>query len=133
MPSFPREDDYTEFTIDRATRYRFFVDISSVRVDTDGVVRYAVVARSSSGVENISFEGIRCQTREFTIYAFGSPDQTWSQVRNRKWARIEKSRDNDHRYSLLRYYLCTDGSPRKNVGEAIQALQRGHPEAARGH
>lgn len=129
---FPREENLAEFTIIRATSYQFFVDTQSVSVGSDGVVRYALVARSEAGAENVSFEGIRCRTREFTVYAFGTVDQTWSQARKRKWARIERSRSNDPRFSLYRYYLCRDGSPHRNARDAIAALEHGQPEVTSG-
>lgn len=36
---------------------------------SDGIVRYVLVARSSAGTESVSFEGMRCATREVRIYA----------------------------------------------------------------
>jgi hypothetical protein len=39
---------------------RFCVDPASVAVGSDGIVRYVVVATSSSGAVNAMYEGIRC-------------------------------------------------------------------------
>ena len=103
-------------------------DLTSVRVDPDRVVRYTVVARSASGVENVSFEGIHCESREYKVYALGSIDGTWVPPRNPKWQRIEKKRDNDVRNALHRYYLCPSGFPRRNAKDTIVVLKRGRPD-----
>ncbi len=128
LPPYPQAENLAEFLIPGSTSFNFFADTQSVRVDTDGVVRYTVIARSKSGVENVSFEGIHCEKREFKVYALGTIDRTWSPQLNQKWARIEKKKDNDLRNSLRHYYLCPRGFPRRNAYETVLVLKRGRPD-----
>lgn len=127
LPAYPREQQLAEFRISGATSFSLFADIESVRVDEDGIVRYTLVARSSTGFDNVSFEGIRCDTREFKIYAIGSPDGTWSARQNAQWRRIERKGANDIHHSLYHYYLCPHGGPHLNTGDAVAALKHGEP------
>jgi hypothetical protein len=56
-----------EVTADSAIR--FGLDPASISIGKDGVVRYVVVARSTSGVVTGLYEGIRCARGEFRTYA----------------------------------------------------------------
>ena len=128
VPPYPQAENLVEFRIRGTTSFEFFADTESVRVDPDGVVRYTVIARSGSGVENVSFEGIHCEKREFKVYAIGAIDGTWLPPHNSRWKRIEKKKDNDYRNSLHHYYLCPSGFPRINANETILVLKRGRPD-----
>jgi hypothetical protein len=84
------------------------------------VVRYVLVARSPSGVENVSYEGLRCAGVEFRRYAFGRPDATWHaspgpwQPLSRPWHQV-----------LHRDYFCLQNVPLPSAAEGVQALQQG--------
>ena len=56
--------------------FRYYVDWGSVSAGEDRIVRYVLVARSRSGTENVTFEGLRCQG-EYRVYAVGRPDGGW--------------------------------------------------------
>lgn len=128
VPSYPQQKNLVEFSIRGTTSFKFFADTQSVRVDDDGVVRYTLIARSGSGAENVSFEGIHCEKREFKVYAVGSIDGTWLTPRNSNWRPIETKKNNDYRNSLHHYYLCPSGFPRINAKETILVLKRGRPD-----
>src|SRR4029453_10656987 len=77
IPTPPsKRGELIEFSVAATQEFRFFVDASTLTVDNEGIVRYVLVARSSSGVENVSFEGMRCVTNEYRIYALGR-DGAW--------------------------------------------------------
>src|SRR5207247_2560510 len=59
-------------TLAADTDFRFFIDPESVSVGEDRIVRYVLVARSPSGSESVTFEGIRC-LGEYRVYAVGHP------------------------------------------------------------
>jgi hypothetical protein len=127
LPPYPRAENLAEFQIVGTTSFRFFADLTSVRVDADRVVRYTVIARSASGIENVSFEGIHCESREYKVYAYGSTDRTWIPPRNPQWQSISSTSNNDLRNSLHRYYLCPKGIPQRNAKDAIAVLKGGRP------
>lgn len=109
LPVYPREENLIEVQISGPRTFTFLVDTESVRSDDDGVVRYALIARSPAGAVNASYEGIRCDTAEYKTYAFGVANQTWSVVGGSEWNLIRKQQTNDYRYALFRFYFCPNG------------------------
>lgn len=81
------------------------LDVDSIRVDADEVVRYAIVIISSTGARNVFYEGIRCQTAEYKSYAYGSQGQ-WSTAVYPRWQSIGRSGSSSHRRELFLYYFC---------------------------
>jgi hypothetical protein len=128
LPPYPRAENLAEFKIAGGTTFKFFADLTSVRVDADRVVRYTVVARSASGIENVSFEGIHCESAEYKVYAYGATeDRTWILPRNPKWQSISSTSTNNLRQSLRLYYLCPNGLPHNDAKEAVAVLKGGRP------
>jgi hypothetical protein len=73
------------------TRYEYFIDGPSILLGTDQVIRYTVVLQSDTGVRNVFFEGIRCETMAAKTYGYASrrggfkplTSSTWKDVRDR--------------------------------------------------
>lgn len=125
LPPSPRQQDLVRFYVSAATDNLFFVDSASVSVGEDGVVRYALVIEAAGGARSVSYEGIRCQTREHRIYASGRRDGSWSKSRNNEWARIQEVYANRYSAALFLDYFCPLGTIVKNANEARQALRSG--------
>lgn len=133
LPAAPRQQDLVAFYVSAATDNRFFVDQASISVGGDGVVRYTLVVLTAGGVKNVSFEGMRCETRERRLYAFGRADGTWSRSRNNQWERVREAVNNRHHAALFQEYFCPDGMMVRNVEEARELLRRGgYSPAVRG-
>lgn len=127
LPEFPSEQNLIEFDAGAASRNRYYVDGSSLNAGEDGVVRYVLVAKASGGARNLSFEGIRCSTRERKLYAFGRQDSTWSKARNPEWQSI---RHGSYQAVLSKEYFCPGGAAILKAEEGIAALRSGgHPQA----
>lgn len=130
LPAFPQEGDLREFYVSELTAHRFFVDASTLSVGQDGVVRYALVVRTRGGATNISFEGIRCESREFRVYASGHRDGRWTKARQSQWRPIENKPMNRHHAALSRDLFCPGGVPLRSPAEGREALRLGkHPDA----
>jgi hypothetical protein len=110
LPAYPKPDNLLRFDLGSNTANRYFVDASSLSVAEDGVVRYTLVIRGGGGATNVSFEGIRCKSREVRVYAFGRPDGQWSRARNAGWREIEPREINGYHFALLRDYVCWTSS-----------------------
>jgi len=125
LPVFPKPGSLVEFSVSAASSNRFLVDVETISLGSDGVVRYVLVVRSASGAENVSFEGIRCATREQKFYAFGSRGE-WSAARGAQWRLIE-SRDINRQHAVLfTDYLCPEVSvSKRSVREIVQRLRFG--------
>jgi hypothetical protein len=129
LPAYPRPENLIAFDAGGATPHRFFIDAPSVSVGEDGVVRYTLVIRTAGGATNVSFEGIRCETREQKTYAVGHSDGTWSRARESRWRRIEYREINQHHAALYKEYFCDGGSPVRRAADAVNALKYGTPRA----
>lgn len=116
LPPYPSRGELLEFSRRPTSEFRFFIDASSLSV-ADGIVRYTLVARSAAGAENVSYEGMRCETGEVRIYAVGR-DGGWS-GKPGKWS----SQRPWHR-PLYREYFCPFKQPIRSRDEGLEALRR---------
>jgi hypothetical protein len=125
LPSFPKEEDLVRIQVDGGASFDYFVDLESVSVGSDGVVRYTLVARSDGGATNIAYEGIRCKGRERMLYAFGRADKTWSAARNQQWTSISDLPVNRLQATLHDSFFCPARIIVRDTAEARLALRRG--------
>ncbi len=78
LPGPIQRSQLIPFDMSTRTELQFSVDASSISLGTDRVLRYVLVARSSSGAENILYEGLRCETSEARNYArWNLSEQRW--------------------------------------------------------
>lgn len=134
LPVYPKPENLLQFDAGPASTNLHFVDGSSITVGEDGVVRFTLVVKSDAGAKNVSYEGIRCQTNERKVYAYGrSNNETWAPARFPKWTDLEHIKQNYAPRSLYRYYFCPLGIGMvKDADEAVRALKAGiHPRAIR--
>lgn len=132
LPPAPQQENLLPIYVSAATDNEFFIDGATLTVGADGVVRYVLVVQTSGGARNVSFEGLRCETRERRIYASGRPDGSWSKSRNNEWKRIQDVAGNRYHAALFSDYFCPEGVIARSAEEARDALKRGrHPESRR--
>lgn len=124
LPPPPGSGGLLPFFVSAASDFRFFIDAASLAPGKDGVVRYTLVARSPQGVDNITYEGIRCATAEVKIYAYGRADGSWS-LHPGPWRRIEARSVQRWHNALLTEYLCLQRTPIRSAADGIEALRRG--------
>jgi CNP1-like family len=101
---------------------QFGVDPASVQVSRDGIVRYVVVATSSSGAVNGFYEGIRCSTGEVRVYARHAPDTGWVAVGNNQWQSLHGSRPSRHSLVVARNGACVGSGPNQNAAQVVRDL-----------
>jgi hypothetical protein len=107
IPPYPRDEDLVEFSIDDPdSPFRYFMDTKHLDVGEDDVVRYTLVIRSRSGAANVSFEGIRCDQKEYKIYAFGDGRGRLRPIVEPQWERIGSAIPYPHISELREFYLC---------------------------
>lgn len=132
LPETPKQESLLPFYVSAATENRFFVDGATLSVGSDGVVRYVLLVLSPQGGRNLTFEGMRCETRERRIYASGRADGTWSKARKNEWVRIQDLPSKQHHAVLFLEYFCPFGILVRDAAEARKALVQGvHPDNRR--
>ena len=100
------------------------VDPASVSItQSDGVVRYVMVASSASGARNVMYEGIRCSTGEFKTYARYSADGKWAPVSNPEWRSMFGNIPSKHPLRLAKAGACDGAAPASSVKEMVSRLK----------
>lgn len=125
IPPYPKPGNLVPLEVGTASAHKFFIDASSVSLGEDGVMRYTAVLRTGGGATNVSFEGMRCETREQKLYALGHNDGTWVRARNPKWERVTLRELAPFRYMLFRDYFCASRTQPTPPRLALDALRRG--------
>lgn len=129
LPPAPEGKNLLPFYVSATTDNRFFVDGASLAVGGDGVVRYVLVVEAGGGARNVTYEGLRCETKELRVYAFGQRDGSWSKARNNDWRRIRDAIANRQHVALFSEYLCPPGMGLISADAMREALRRGgHPQ-----
>jgi len=131
LPAPPKAGDLIEFDPGRPATLRFYVDPASLSVGTDQIVRFTIVVKGDGGASNVSYESIRCKTRERKVYAYGRADGTWSQARAPQWTAIYGLSTDGYRFVLFENYFCPSRQSIASAREGVEALRRGgHPRAS---
>ncbi len=134
LPPFPKDAGLVEIYVGPAATNTYLIDVNSLSVGTDDVVRYSLVVRAAGGAQNVSYEGIHCKDRNWKLYATGHIDGTWSKARISQWRPIENKPMNRHHAALSRDYFCPNGVQIRVAEEGRDALRRGkHPDSDRGY
>lgn len=123
LPAAPKMENLLEFEVSNTTTQTFAVDAKSISVGEDGVVRYILVSRSPSGAKNVSYEGIRCETWERKLYAFGHKDGSWTRSRRDQWERFTGTVANRQHATLARDYFCQSGRIEGTVDQITRRLR----------
>ena len=75
-------------------------------------MRYTVVVTSPAGARNVNYEGIRCDTYEWRLYAGLNADHDdWDRTVGNDWTRIENGELNAYHAALYQDYFCASKMP----------------------
>jgi CNP1-like family len=102
FPALPQESNLISIYLNATSVNRYWVDANSITVGNDGVVRYSLIVLSGGGVRGVTYEGIRCETRELRRYAV----------------------QRQHAVLYLQHF-CPDGALVRDAAEAKRNLKRG--------
>lgn len=104
---------------------KFGIDPSTLSIGVDGIVRYVVVTRNTSGTVNAMFEGIRCGTGEVKTYARANDKGVWSTVTEPKWRVFTDNLPSKHAWVFARQAAC-DGraTAASSTADIIKALKK---------
>ena len=123
IPSHPRPENLIPFEASAASPHRYYIDSASVSLGEDGVTRYTLVIQAAGGATNVTYEGVRCETREQKYYATGRASG-WSRARTPQWRRIEDKPVNRHHYVLYKDFFCPTPRTAATPRQVLEALRR---------
>jgi hypothetical protein len=124
FPAYPTEADLQPLSFTTTSSARFLIDLKTLSKGTDEVIRYVMVVRTEGGAENVSYEGIRCDTAERRIYALGRQG-AWVAPRVSEWTHIIDNTFNRYPAVLAKEYFCPPGSILPTQEQILRALRRG--------
>lgn len=104
---------------------KFGLDPATLSITPDGVVRYVVVARNTSGSTTAIYEGLRCSTNEVKTYARQTAGSPWAVVKAPRWQILDSSLPSKHATVLAYQGVC--GSPSTtphSVADIVRALKQ---------
>lgn len=108
LPAFPVQANLREFpALSGASTIQYFLDIKSLSLGDDDVVRYTVVIVPRGGAVNVFHEGAYCDTNEFKRYAYGTASGTFQRASSGRWRIARSSGVMSYQYVLIRRYLCS--------------------------
>jgi hypothetical protein len=125
IPAYPKPENLVRVPTGTATSHQFFVDAASLALGEDGVMRYTVLTKAAGGATNVTFEGMRCETRERKIYAFGHPDGKWVRARNAEWQRVVLRDLTPYSHTLYNQFFCNERTRPTPAKVALDALRQG--------
>jgi hypothetical protein len=123
IPTAPPSKDLKPFYVSATTQLKFALDAASIAFGKDEVIRYIAVITSSSGAQQVSYEGIRCEKYEWRLYATMQKDGGWHKTANSRWQVIKNTSYNSYHAALVRDAFCDNGIPRRSAKEIIPLLQ----------
>lgn len=106
LPPLPSGDQLIPLDMDaKGSAFSVLLDPASLTVGEDGIVRYTVVMRSKAGAENIVYEGMRCDRKQYRRYAYASGSE-FRPVAGSEWKFVRKIPRDRYRAILLDDYFC---------------------------
>ena len=125
VKKLPEDANLAQLSIDKLAAnnppLELFVDVKNITLsDKDHVVRSWFVVRSEQGAYNGTYEGIRCATGEYKVYAYANPTRS-KPLRVVKIPKWRKARKGSYREEMMRDYFCDYTSPKSQ--EALSRLE----------
>jgi hypothetical protein len=122
LPAAPMAENLLRFYSNQ--NQSFFIDSKSISIAADGSLRYTLVSSSQAGAKNVSYEGLRCDTNQKRLFAFGRADGSWSNSRRNEWDNFDNTGVNKHHSTLAWDFVCEGGSIAGKVDKIIQRIRQ---------
>lgn len=124
LPAYPKNENLVPFFVTSASGNKFMIDVASISLGKDDVLRYTVVIESPSGARTVNYEGLRCESAERKIYAFGQADGKWSENKRAAWEVIKVRSQLSYHKPLFEDIFCDRGIPPRNTEEAVRKFKQ---------
>jgi len=129
-PGYPKDDDLVEVSGSPAYKnYQYLIDVETLQVGDDGVVRFSLVIRSSSGSDNAFFDGFRCTSSEMKTYAYGitgmDDKKKFIARSNPQWRPATSTGVKGYGQTFIANYLCGFNGKSIKRDEVIQNIKYG--------
>ena len=122
LPPYPEKGNLLKVDVDTGgLQFTVYLDKPSLVKRDDGVVRYTVILVSSTGVWNVSNEGLRCGEKRYRRFAYGV-DGRWQSLDNSPWLEVRASGANRYRGILYERYFCDPMKPNQSTKQMLESF-----------
>jgi hypothetical protein len=111
------------FDVGRGSALVFGVDPATLRLSSDGVLRYVMVASSASGARTVLYEGLRCVTGEYKTYARHSAEGGWKPVAGAEWRSVFDYQPAKYTLAFAKAGACDNAAQASSVAEVVRQLK----------
>jgi hypothetical protein len=132
IPPLPGDGDWQNIQVDALPKNQHaYLDMKTLTIsDKDFVVRYWLLIRSSAGAFTMTYEGLRCSTGEYIVYAYANPGRkpVMRKVKMPKWKKYGLLKQSGYRVELAEDFFCTGEIPRqkRQIEQAGKGLFEEH-------
>jgi len=132
LPRFPRAQDLLPIRGDApGANYNYYIDVNSVFLSDNEVLRYTIIIQSPNGSSNIVYEGIRCATQEIMVLAYGTRDGRFARMPNPKWIYVHTQGPLAYRTALVERYVCDENGWATSRDTVLERLVMHDPRRSR--
>lgn len=132
LPPFPSARDLIPLRAETGeTDYRYYIDVNSVSLTADEVLRYTIIIQSPAGASNIIYEGIRCATQEVKTFAYGTRDGRFERMPDPVWTYFYSKGVMGYRRALVEIYVCDANGWAMDSDTVLERLVMHDPRRAR--
>ena len=122
MPLNPPNKATTQpFYVSQHTIFKFAVDTNSILIGADGVTRYIVILTSPNGNDQVQYEGIRCDSFQWSLYVTFENGALKENPLS-SWRGIQSNVPNRYQAALAQGAFCNFSSQEKNIKAILQSL-----------
>jgi hypothetical protein len=123
IPPYPADANLVPLPPGPRDTLRVYIDAPSVTLAPDAVLRLTLVVVSSGGARNVFYDGLRCATKEYKTYAFGTDVKTMEPMRGAHWRPIPRFPTNAFRYDLYHDYACDESLLPRSPDDLLHQLK----------
>lgn len=124
LPAYPDPTALSKIPLQGENQYSYLVDHRSLAVGPDAIIRFIFAVRTEQGGTQISYAGLRCASREWKTYAYGTEQGAWRRPTNVSWEPIELKRRENYRHEMYADFLCEGGGPAGSEKALVARLRR---------
>jgi hypothetical protein len=123
LPPLPSAENLRPIDAFEAKRgYEYLLDRASIVAGSDGVMRYTMVVRSTTGKAQMFHEGLRCQTSQVRTYAYASSSGGFRASSSTRWKPAAHSGGRGYQAYLENVIMCDHNGWAWSADKAIEAL-----------
>lgn len=127
-PASFNTDQLQTFDVAQGAALTYGIDPQTLSVGADGVVRYVLVAKSSTGALNVLYQGIRCETAEVKTYGRWDNQTSWNTSAKDAWQVLSFRGPSRPAMMLARGGVCEGRTITGTPQKILHTLKNGRPD-----